>query len=99
MAHAKFEYVPHDKGVLLRLKSRNLFGAWDFIVFSEWEQKAPPESKLGLARILSALDRDDRSVEDVNDGLMLTYELVAHLEEHQAIGLGLPPAVPYLLEI
>jgi superfamily II DNA or RNA helicase len=99
MARASFEYNVVPGGVDVRLTRRAMLGTPAVVPVDEWTSVATGAARPGMARVLSALDADDGSVVRRGDALGMTDAFVASLTETQAIGLGLPPSVPFMLDV
>jgi superfamily II DNA or RNA helicase len=99
MARASFEYGVVDGGVVVRLMRRAMLGAPGVVPVKQWVSVTSEVARAGLARALSALDADDGSVTQRGDALRMSEAFVAGLTEMQAIGLGLPPSVPFTLDV
>lgn len=87
-----------DTGVLITLRKRGLFGG-TIVPPSEWSEVAADVAFAGLARILPLIEQDEVDATIEGDGVRLSHEVIADLTEPQAVGLGLPPSVPFSLSI
>src|SRR5437870_1263433 len=98
MARASFKFEVSKAGLNLLLLRRGILGSTPVPV-NDWPAAAPPDAYLSVARVLSALDADDGSVSQAKEALHLTHDFVSDLGGSQALGLGLPPSVPFILDV
>ena len=99
MTRLFFEYSRTEKGALLRLMEKPWIGKAVPIPIAHWAERMADGAFTGVSRILALVDEANGSVESTDDGVHVDHATIASFNEPQALGLGLPPAVRYALQI
>ncbi|MBF0093859.1 MAG: restriction endonuclease [Alphaproteobacteria bacterium] len=100
---ATFKWESDGTGLKIRLVERRLLGGDRDVAVARWGDVADSGSMAGVGRVMSLLDEHagDSSPAVSADGtsLFIRHDMVAGLQEHQAVGLGLPPPTSLILGV
>jgi hypothetical protein len=99
MTQLFFEHHRTENGALVRLMEKPWIGKAAPVPVGQWAERMADGAFTGVSRILALLDEANGSVESIDDGVHVEHATIASLNEPQALGLGLPPAVRYALQI
>lgn len=92
---SSWKIEPDAKGVRISCVRVGLLGSRKIVPFSDWSSIAEARPGVGLLQFL--VKAGDVSV--CGDGVLAPHLIVANLEESQATSVGLPPAIPYALQL
>ncbi|MEN9544308.1 MAG: hypothetical protein RLZZ598_1141, partial [Pseudomonadota bacterium] len=101
----EFETLFTADGVTVRMVSKGFLTRRHVVPFAEWSDKASASSASAIGMVSRSLkehqgeDAPPLSLVDDGQGLLLSHSFVADMAEHQALGLGLPPATSLLLNV
>ncbi|CAK0763210.1 hypothetical protein CCP4SC76_380005 [Gammaproteobacteria bacterium] len=100
---ATFKWESDNNGVTIRLVERRLLRGEREVPVSQWGNIADAPSFAGIGRVMSLLDEcageSPPAVSATETNLFIRHNLVAGFQEHQALGLGLPPSTSLVLGI
>src|SRR5690242_18575923 len=99
MGRPYFQYEITPKGIELRLVEKRWTGRLEALPTDGWIDRTENLSFSGLSRVLALADDIDSPVERLSESLFLDHSTVASLSEPQALGLGLPPSMRFVLQI
>lgn len=99
MGRPYFQYEITPKGIELRLVEKRWTGRLEALPTDGWIDRTENLSFSGLSRVLALADDIDSPVERRSESLFLDHSTVASLSEPQALGLGLPPSMRFVLQI
>src|SRR6266481_3435665 len=99
MARIFFDYESADDGITLRLMEKRWHGRAEPVPVAAWADRMADQAFSGISRVLALADDVDSAVEYKEDGLFVDPATVASLSEPQALGLGLPPSVRFVLQV
>ena len=99
MARIFFSYESNDDGITLRLMEKRWHGRTEPVPVAAWVDRMADQAFSGISRILALADDVDSAVEYKEDGLFVDHTTIASLSEPQALGLGLPPSVRFVLQV
>ena len=99
MARFAFSYVADEAGLTVALHRKAMLRGSQAVPPERWADEMGDAAFSGVAHLLSLLDADDGRAARDNDGIRLVHSAVAALTEPQANSLGLPPAVPLILNL
>lgn len=94
-----FEYEITSQGAILRLMHKPILRRPQAVPVDRWAEQVAEQAFSGVSRVLALLEDTESAVERTNDGLFLDHATIAALTEPQALGLGLPPATPFFLQV
>ncbi|WFU42742.1 hypothetical protein QA640_09905 [Bradyrhizobium sp. CB82] len=99
MGRLSFQYGITQGGVELRLVEKPWIGRTETLPVEIWADRMSNQSFSGLSRILASADDTESRVERRADALFIDDETIASLSEPQALGLGLPPSMRFVLQV
>lgn len=99
MARIFFTHESDNDGITLRLMERRWHGRAEPVPVAAWADRMADQAFSGLSRILALADDIDSAVVSKEDGLFVDQATIASLSEPQALGLGLPPTVRFVLQV
>lgn len=97
MSQQKFIAQASESGGIFRLVETRLFGHDRIISPNEWTTAAKGSSLAGADRLLGWLD--EGIAERDGDALIVGHATIASLDEGSARSIGLPPLVPWVLDL
>ena len=97
MERLHLECEPDDGQLVVRLRRKGFLGRLTTVPYGDW----PAESNERLAAAVAVLDvlLDEGGATLADDGIRLTNSAVACMNANHASLLGIPPDVPFTLEI
>jgi hypothetical protein len=99
MGRLSFQYEIQPAGIELRLVEKRWTGRAESLPIDGWVDRMEGQSFSGLSRVLALADDVDSPVERRSEALFVDHNTVASLSEPQALGLGLPPSMRFMLQI
>jgi hypothetical protein len=99
MGRLSFQYETTQGGVELRLVEKPWIGRTENLPIDTWVDHMSNQSFSGLSRILALADDVESPVERRTEALFIDHETIASLSEPQALGLGLPPSMRFVLQV
>jgi hypothetical protein len=99
MPRPSFQNRIDEKGALLTLVEKRLFGGARILPPDVWMEAVGDLAFAGLARVMALVEANDGSAAIVEDGVLVAHPAIAAFTEPQAQSLSLPQAVPFALNI
>jgi len=97
MSNFNFSWRPVVNGI--ELIGFSQFDEDKAIPISEWPEVVKKKSISVLAKLEALSEEGDHRIQRIAAGYVISHELIADLSEHQAVLIGLPPNIPFELQL